>query len=160
MTLFDNAAETNLRACAQMVEAALSRRNLDPAACRLDGRTASHAWRLRQGSAEVHVSLTAHGTAHGGEPNTIQVTAAVLRASDAALASPALFRRLLELNANGLTQAAFGVRDRDIVLTAHRSTTGLDTVEVEEMIRRIADYADHYDDALVAEFGGTRHSDL
>ncbi|MEO6952707.1 MAG: YbjN domain-containing protein [Polyangia bacterium] len=155
MTLFDNATETNLRACAQMVEAALSRRNLDPAACRLDG-THAHAWRLRQGSAEVHVSLTTHR----GEPNTIQVVAPVLRASETALASPALFRRLLELNASGLTQAAFGVRDSDIVLTADRSTTGLDTVEVEEMIRRIADYADHYDDTLVAEFGGTRHSDL
>lgn len=151
MTLFDNATETNLRACAVMVEDALSRRNLDPTACRLDGLT-RYAWRLRRGSAEVQVTLTPHE----GEPNTIQVIASVMRAPD----SPALFRRLLELNAGRLTQAAFGVRGQDVVLTADRSTTGLDAVEVEEMICRIADYADHYDDALVAEFGGTRHSDL
>ena len=151
MTLFDNATETNLHACAAMVEDALSRRNLDPAACRLDA-TPGLAWRLRQGSAEVHVTLTPHD----GEPNTIQVIAPVMRAPD----SPALFRRLLELNANRLTQAAFGVRGQDVVLTADRSTAGLDTVEVEEMIRRIAEYADHYDDELVAEFGGTRHTDL
>ena len=46
------------------------------------------------------------------------------------------------------------------MLTADRSTSGLDRVEVEEMIRRIADYADQYDDALTLEFGGVRHSDL
>ena len=84
----------------------------------------------------------------------------MLRADGAALASGQLFRRLLELNANALTQAAFGLRGEDVVLTADRSTAGLDPIEVEEMIRRVADYADHYDDALVAEFGGVRHSDL
>jgi len=27
------------------------------------------------------------------------------------------------------------------------------------MIRRVSDYADHYDDALTLEFGGIRHAD-
>jgi hypothetical protein len=75
------------------------------------------------------------------------------------LAAPRLLRRLLELNANELTGAAFGLRGDEVVVTTDRSTVGLDPVEVEEMIRRVSDYADHYDDALVLEFGGIRHAD-
>ena len=65
-------------------------------------------------------------------------------------------RRLLELNASALTQAAFGLRGNEIVLTTDRSTAGLDPIEVDEMIRRVAEYADHYDDFLLVEMGGTR----
>jgi hypothetical protein len=68
-------------------------------------------------------------------------------------------RRLLELNATELTGAAFGLRENEVVLTTDRSTAGLDPVELEEMIRRVASYADHYDDTLTVEFGGTRHAD-
>jgi len=155
MALFENANESNLRACVLMVEHVLVGRGLDVAASRVpsDG---GPAWAIRQGSAQVLVFLTA-GRA---EYNTIQVIAPVMRASQETLAGTAFYRRLLELNAQGLQQAAFGLRGDDVVLTADRSTAGLDPVEVEEMIRRVADYADHYDDTLVAEFGGKRSSDL
>jgi hypothetical protein len=155
MSLFDNAGETNLRACAQMVEDVLAQRGLDAAHSRVESE-AGPAWSLRQGSAQVLVFLTA---GDGGQ-NTIQVIAPVLRATAESLGGPKLLRRLLELNAASLTQAAFGLRGEDVVLTSDRNTAGLDPVEVDEMIRRVADYADHYDDALVAEFGGKRHSDL
>ena len=75
------------------------------------------------------------------------------------LAAPPLLRRLLELNAGELAGAAFGLRDDEVVLTADRSTAGLDQIEVEELIRCVADYADHYDDVLTKEFGGIRHCD-
>ncbi len=155
MSLFENTAETNLRACAQMVEDVLVGRGLDAERARISS-DAGPAWSLRQGSAEVLVFLT---PGEGGQ-NTIQVIAPVFRATQKALAGVALLRRLLELNAQSLTQAAFGLRGDDVVLTTDRSTVGLDRVEVDEMIRRVAEYADHYDDALVAEFGGQRHSDL
>ena len=155
MTLFDNANEANLRACAQMVEDVLTARGLDGASTRVHN-DAGPAWSFRQGSAAVLVFLT---PGQAGQ-NTIQVIAPVVRVSDAALSATPLLRRLLELNASGLTQAAFGLRGEDVVLTADRSTAGLDPIEVEEMIRRVGDYADHYDDVLVAEFGGTRHADL
>lgn len=155
MSLFDNATETNLRACAQMVEDVLVKRGLDASQARITSDLGP-AWSLRQGSAEVLVFLT---PGEGGH-NTIQVVAPVLRPSSQALGAGVLLRRLLELNASALTQAAFGLRGDDIVLTTDRSTAGLDPIEVDEMIRRVADYADHYDDALVAEFGGQRHSDL
>jgi len=154
-TLFDNSDEANLRACAQMVEDVLTDRGLDAADARLESKDGP-AWTLTQGSAKVLVFLTPQA----GGSNNFQVIAPVMRPTSDAIASGKLYRRLLELNAHDLTQAAFGVRGDDVVLTADRSTTGLDLVEVDEMIRRVADYADHYDDALVTEFGGTRCSDL
>ena len=159
MSLFDNTNETNLRACAQMVEDVLSKRGEDGAAARLESDRGP-AWRFRQGSAEVLVFLTARAADGKSASNMIQVMAPVMRATADALASTKLYRRLLDLNASGLTQAAFGLRGDDVILTTDRSTAGLDPVEVEEMLHRIAGYADHYDDVLVAEFGGSRHSDL
>jgi hypothetical protein len=91
-----------------------------------------------------------------GSDNVLQVMAPLLRPSPDALEGPRLCRRLLELNAGALTGAAFGLRGEEVVLTADRLTDGLDLVEVEEMIRRVADYADRFDDELLQEFGGHR----
>jgi Putative bacterial sensory transduction regulator len=152
MPLFDNAQEANFKACAHMVESVLQERGLDPAQSRIASEEGP-AWGLQQGSAEVYIFLSAgdDGT------NFIQVVAPVLvPASDT---FNELMRRLLELNANELTGAAFGLREDEVVLTADRSTLGLDRVELEEMLKRVASYADHYDDILTVEYGGTRHSD-
>jgi hypothetical protein len=152
--LFGNQQESNLRSCEQMVEAVLSARGLDAQASRLDS-SEGPAWGMRQGSAEVYIFLTASETGD----NFIQVVSPVMIPTDDTLTHPDLMRRLLELNATELTGAAFGLRENEVVLTTDRSTAGLDPVELEEMIRRVASYADHYDDALTVEFGGTRHAD-
>jgi len=154
MSLFGNRQQANLKACEQMVESVLAERGLDPAKSRMES-AAGPAWGLTHGSAEVYIFLTA---AADGD-NFIQVVSPVMRPSREAMSGPDFLKRLLELNANELTGAAFGLRDDEVVLTCDRSTSGLDRVEVEEMIRRVAQYADHYDDALTLEFGGTRHSD-
>jgi hypothetical protein len=151
----DSPQQANLRSCEQMIEAVLEGRGLDPKASRIQS-AGGPAWGMTQGSAEVYILLTPGGS---GE-NFVQVVSPVMRPAAESLASPQLFRRLLELNATELTGAAFGLRDDEVVLTADRSTTGLDRVELEEMIRRVARYADHYDDALTEEFGGERHSDV
>ena len=153
--LFDNRQEANIRACEQMVEGVLTDRGVDPLKNRISS-AAGPAWGFSQGSAEVYIFLTAGGSGD----NFIQIVSPVMRPTPETLASPAFFRRLLELNANELTGAAFGLRDEEVVLTADRSTSGLDRIEVEQMIRQVAEYADHYDDALTLEFGGTRHADL
>jgi hypothetical protein len=153
--LFGNTQEANLRSCEQMVEAALVARGLDTVEHRIES-AGGPAFRLPHGSADVFVFLT---SSESGE-NFIQVIAPVMRPPEALLERPTLLRRLLELNADELTGAAFGLRDGEVVLTADRSTVGLDVVEVEEMIRRVSEYADRYDDELTREFGGTRSSDL
>jgi hypothetical protein len=147
--------EANLRSCEQMIEAVLEGRGLDPRQSRIQS-AAGPAWGMTQGSAEVYIFLTAGGKGD----NFIQVVSPVMRPAPEALLGPTLWRRLLELNATELTGAAFGLRDDEVVLTTDRSTQGLDRLEVEEMIRRVADYADHYDDALTEEFGGQRHADI
>jgi hypothetical protein len=152
--LFGNRQEANLKSCEQMVEAVLVARGLDTKRHRIESH-GGPAWGLTVGSAEVFVFLTA--TPSGD--NFIQVVAPVMTPTEEHFAGPRLFRRLLELNAAEMTGAAFGLRGREVVITTDRSTQGLDPVEVEEMIRRVSDYADRYDDALTLEFGGTRHAD-
>jgi hypothetical protein len=152
MPLFDNPQEANFKACAQMVEAVLQARGLNPETSRIHSEEGP-AWGLQQGSAEVYVFLSA---GERGE-NFIQVVSPVMVPSEATFND--LMRRLLELNANDLTGAAFGLRDDEVVLTADRSTLGLDRVELEEMITRVSSYADYYDDILTVEYGGTRHAD-
>jgi hypothetical protein len=154
MPLFGNLQEANLRACEQMIEAVLSSRGIDATRSRIKSE-AGPAWGMTQGSAEIYIFLTA---GEAGD-NFLQVISPVMRPTEEALANTAFMRRLLELNATELTGAAFGLRGDEVVLSTDRSTSGLDRVEVEEMVRRVADYADHYDDALTLEFGGTRHSD-
>jgi hypothetical protein len=150
--LFDNPQESNFKSCAQMVEAVLSSRGLNPETSRIHSEDGP-AWGLQQGSAEVYVFLSA---GEQGE-NFIQVVSPVMVPAADTLHD--LLRRLLELNANELTGAAFGLREDEVVLTSDRSTTGLDKVELEEMIRRVASYADYYDDILTVEYGGVRHAD-
>ena len=152
MPLFDNRQAVNLRACEQMVEAVLVQMGIDLAQSRVPGEVLS--WSLSCGSAHLLVSLHRDGQS---DENFIHVIAPVLRprAED-----PALWRRLLELNSTTLKGGAFALRDGDVVVTAERSTLGLDRVEIEEMLRRVGEYADRFDDQLVAEFGGTRHCDL
>jgi hypothetical protein len=71
----------------------------------------------------------------------------------------ALFRHLLELNAAGLANAAFGLVDQRIVAVSERPTEDLQDAEVEQMIRHLAAVADTYDDRLKKQFGGDRASD-
>lgn len=153
-SLFDNRQETNLKACEQMVDAVLVARGLDANRHRIASQ-GGPAWGMTAGSAEIFIFLTASPTGD----NFIQVVAPVMTPPQEELAKPNLLRRLLELNAGELTGAAFGLRGDEVVITTDRSTVGLDPIEVEEMIRRVSDYADHYDDALTLEFGGIRHAD-
>jgi hypothetical protein len=69
------------------------------------------------------------------------------------------FRRLLELNGQGLVNAAFGILGDRIVVKSERPTAFLDVAEVEQIILQLSAVADTYDDRLVKEFGGQRVSD-
>jgi hypothetical protein len=150
--MFDNAQDSNFHACAQMVESVLQSRGLNPESCRIENEDGP-AWGLQQGSAEVYIFLS---SGDDGE-NYMQVVAPVMKPAADTVAQ--LMQRLLELNAEELTGAAFGLRGTEIVITSDRSTTGLDPVEVEEMLKRVGAYADYYDDILTVEYGGTRHAD-
>lgn len=160
MPLFENRQEVNLRACEQLVETVLSHMGVDAQGSRLPGPAGEPgptgpAWGLSCGSAHIYITLTSSPTS---PDNYIHIVAPILRPAENPSAD--FWKRLLELNGRVLTGAAFGLRDGEVVVTTDRSTLGLDQAEVEDMIRRIGEYADLYDDALTREFGGTRHCDL
>jgi hypothetical protein len=149
MVLFSNKQEANLRVCVKMVEDAIALLGHDADQSRVVGPEPDlPAWRVVKGSAHVYVYLGMQG----GE-NVLRVVAPVLHIASGT-DEPRLFRRLLELNAGTVTGAAFGLRDGDVVLCAERTTVDLDPSEVLDTIRRVEDFADRYDDLLVAEFGG------
>lgn len=152
MALFENGRENNLRACAEMVEVVLAGLGYDVAAARMRADTGP-AWGVTSGSARVYIFLTSGDDVE----DFIQVVSPVVRP---AAPDARLLQHLLELNAGELTGAAFGIRGPDVVITTDRSTTGLDRIEVEDMIRRVADYSDYYDDLLAVEYNAARCSDL
>ena len=147
----------NLRATVQMVEEVIREIKLDPDDNRLKTEDGTPAWGLMRGSAEVFIFVHRGGPA---DPDShIQIVSPVMSLPESPEVETALYRRLLTHNAEDLSGAAFGIKGTAVVLTADRSTVDLDPSEVKDLILRIGYYADTYDDALVNEFGGRRHSD-
>jgi hypothetical protein len=157
VALFGSKQQSNLRATVKMVEEVISELGLSASENRLQSETGNPAWGLLKGSAQVFVFVNP-GSAQD-EYNSLQVVAPVMQLPEAPNAVAALMRHLLELNARELAGAAFGLKGSTVVLTVDRSTQDLDRSEVKEMIVRVGYYADTFDDALVSQFGGRRHSD-
>src|SRR5688572_27870319 len=150
MALFSNKQEANLRSCVQMVEETISSLGHSPNDARIDTPDGP-SWRVRKGSALVTVAILP-GPSQDGE-NQLRVSADVIRIDDR-VDRGRFFQRLLELNFSTIKGAAFGLRGNDVVLIAERSTVDLDRSEIDDLVARVQAYADHYDDMLVAEFGG------
>jgi len=135
------------------VEAALRALGVDPEESALPARgDAGAAWSLGKGSVEVYVVLTGDADAR-----VLRIFAPILTVPTE---NPlALFRRLLEINGEGLSGCSFGVRGTKVVLGIERDAQGLDRDVVRDLILHVAHYADHFDDELVRRFGGHRHAD-
>ena len=152
--LFANQRETNLHSTIALVEEVLGHLGHSPDTSRIEGNARRedpaplHAWRIQQGSAVAHVALIARV-----EFTHIRVIANVMTL-DAKVDRTALFQHLLELNAT-LCGAAFALDGHHVWLVSERSTLDLDRSEVLDLIHRVTHYADDFDDALVARFGGT-----
>jgi len=142
---FDNAKK--------LVEAAIRRLGLDPETTKAPTADGKAAWTLKRGSASILVAINRHDD----EKATYLRVASPIGGLPADTGRhPALFRRLLELNAAGLANAAFGLLSERIVAVSERPTTDLDEGEVEQMIRHLAAVADTFDDRLEKEFGITK----
>jgi hypothetical protein len=150
MALFSNKQESNLRSCIQMVEDVIKTLGHDPDESRIETHDDMPAWRVQKGSAFVTVIIHSDGKS---DENQLQVSAELVRL-DAKVDRLRLYQRLLELNATAVKGAAFGLQNDHVVLVSERSTLDLDLSEVEDLVKKIEVYADHYDDTLVAEFGG------
>ena len=137
----------------ELVEATIAKIGLDLATTRTPCPNDSQAaWALKRGSASVLVTVTHHedeGIA------TIRVVSPVVVLPPGPNQAP-LLRRLLELNAGGLANAAFGLMGDKVVVVSERPTAGLDAVEVEQIVRHLAAVADTFDDRFEKEFGATK----
>jgi hypothetical protein len=145
-TDFDNAK--------QLVEATIKKLGLDPATTRAANATDSQtAWTLKRGSASVLVTVTHH---EDEDVTYLRVASPVVTLpADKAQQGP-LFRRLLELNAGGLANAAFGLVGDRVVAVSERPAAGLGPEEVEQTVRHLAAVADTFDDRLAKEFGALK----
>ncbi len=140
----------NFETCHKLVDTVILELGLDPAKNRRETTDANRlAWQLRRGSAAVYIFLDARP-----DSNYLQVVSPVMK-YDEAKAFP-LFRRLLELNSSALFGLAFGVKGDTVLLSAERSTMDIDRSEVKWMISNVGRVADHFDDKLIAEFGGVK----
>lgn len=144
-----------LQATRAIVRAVIQKLGLDPKASQIAEDANQTTWTLSRGSANCLVTVV-----HKPEQkNTFFRVAAPVMVPDPKKSKEALFQRLLEMNAGGLSNAAFGLVGERVVVVSERPVEGLDEAEVEQMIRHLSAVADTFDDRLTQEFGGKRASD-
>jgi hypothetical protein len=148
----------DFEAAKTLVDQTIRKLGLDPDACRAaaapSGGDATRAsWTLKRGSASVLVTVT-HYQAEGQV--FLRVASPVVTLPTDAAKQNACIRRLLELNAAGLVNAAFGLAGDRVVAVSERPVQGLDPEEVEQMIKHLSAVADTFDNKLERDFGATK----
>jgi hypothetical protein len=108
-------------------------------------------WTLQRGSAQILVSVVRRKEDGGGVH--LRVIAPLITLPEASKRE-ALYKRVLELNAAGLGNAAFGLVNDRLVVVSERPAAGMDAGELNQIIRHLAAVADTYDNRLVKDFGG------
>lgn len=138
---------------AALIEGAIAGLGVDPETVRAEPPPGNlRAWSLRRGSAGVAAFIRA--PREGEEAPWLRIAAPIVKVDPAN--ELALYKKLLELNAQGLGAVEFGALDGRVMVVAERRTVDLEADEVAWLIQRVGVVADHYDDTLVARFGGTR----
>jgi hypothetical protein len=140
-----------------LIEKVVTGLGVDPKVALAKEDATTVTWTLLRGSASIVITLAARKGGPAGEMRTfLRVVSPVLTLKDGVAHEP-LFLHLLELNAAGLSNAAFGVIDKRVVAVTERPTEDLSGDEVDQMIRHLAAVADTYDNRLMTEFGA-RHA--
>ncbi|MBP9085808.1 MAG: YbjN domain-containing protein [Kofleriaceae bacterium] len=146
--LFSNQRQTNVRSSVALIERVLAQLGHKDCAQPNPAVGELTTWRLRHGSAAIEISLLDR------QPMPHVRVSAVVMTLDAKVDRPMLFAHLLETNFE-LVGAAFALVGDRIVLIAERPTLDLDYSEMTDILNRVLHTADHFDDQLVEEFGGT-----
>jgi hypothetical protein len=135
----------NIEAYAATVEQNLMALGVDPTQARMNTES-GFGWSFQRGSAAIEVYVSQQDQA-----GYLQVLSPILHLPQTGLLP--LYRRLLEMNLQ-LTNAALGVYLDVVYVFSERPLDGLDPVEANNIISLVANFADEWDDKLVAEFGG------
>ncbi len=130
---------------AQTIDSILAQIGLNPADVRMN-TDEGYGWSFRRGSAVIEVYLSEQE----GE-GFLQVLSPIMHIPVSNVLP--LYRHLLELNLQ-LTSAAMGVYNDVVYVFYERPLQGLDANEANDIIAKVAGYADDLDNQLVEEFGG------
>jgi hypothetical protein len=144
--------ETDFDNAKKLVEQTIAKLGLDAASTRGPTSDSQASWTLKRGSASVLITVTIHEK----DETFLRVASPVVSVPADKAQHGALFRRLLEINAGGLANAAFGLVGERVVAVSERPTEGLGAEEVEQIVRHLAAVADTFDDRLEKEFGATK----
>jgi hypothetical protein len=132
------------------IQSVLVKLGLDPKGSQVRDEEATRAWGLLRGSAQVLIMVT-----KTDENTWVRVIAPVVKLpSDDQ--RQAFFQRLLELNARGMRNAAFGLLNDGVVVVSERPAEGLDQHELEQILKHVGALADHYDDEFIKQYGVVR----
>lgn len=137
-----------------LVEEAIRALDVEPSSA-LAKQASDHAtWTLQRGSAAILITLTTRETKPAGPGDIyLRVVSPVMTLPEEQRRAE-LYKHLLELNAQGLANAAFGLVGERVVAVSERPTKDMQAGEVGQMVRHLAAVADTYDDRLVKVFGG------
>ena len=147
--LFENDRQANVESLVSMIEDVLVELGHFLNECRVEEDSSLKAWSVVKGSASIRINLI-----DKSDFVHLRLESPVIY-TDESVDKTALYAKLLTLNAEALSGAAFGIQGNAVVLITQRSTLDLDRSEVLEMVTLIQNYADQYDDKLAAEFGGS-----
>ncbi len=148
--------ESEIERAAEMVESMIRKQGIDPETVRMSPPGQGRAWSLMRGSAAVAVFL--RPARDGEDAPRLRIVSPIIKVEEGV--RPELYKTLLELNASGLGGMAFGLHQDRVVVVAERRTRDLEPTEVSHLIERVGVVADHYDDQLIARYGGVKVSDL
>lgn len=135
-----------LQGAYQIVEECIQRLGVDPASCRgeLEGQ-----WNLQKGSAKVWIDVY-HIPRE--QRSYFQVMSPMMPVPSDANLRNELFAELLNYN-DHLFGVCFATKKNTVWLKVIREVSGLDADEAFNMITRIGNYSDYYDDKLIAKYG-------
>lgn len=130
---------------ARVIHRLLEQLGLNPEETRMkmaDG----YGWSFLKGSALIEIYLSQQGA-----EGFLQVLSPIMHIPT--YNTLPLYRRLLEQNLS-MTSAALGLHNDVVYVFYERPIKGLDAHETDDIISKVARYADELDNQLVDEFGG------
>jgi len=127
----------------QIIEKAIAKLGLDPNVAKSgqDGR-----WFLTQGSADIIIDIFFN---EGDQVNYFQVMSHIMEIPKRS--RERFYEELLTIN-DHLLGIAFSISGGNVYLSDIRECDGLDVSEALEMIRKVAESADEYDNKLLEAF--------
>lgn len=138
-------SDARLQSYGAIIQEYLRNNDIDPVQSALNV-DAGMGWSYRRGSATIEIYIT-----QDADAGYLRVLSPLMHLPEGRLLP--LYRHLLERNLE-LTNASLGIHQDVVYVFSERPLDGMDSIEANNIINLVAEYADKLDDDLVGEFGG------